>query len=321
MVHPETHSEKACSPIDTEICGYKSFRYAESFSSLGKPLKLAHAGGWLVRRPVAHSEFLDAMGCYPLFSCERWGQLELDLSELGDQIVSATIVTDPFGQFTPDLLKKCFPDLAIPYKDHFVLNLELPLFNQLPEQHRRNARRSLKDTTIEICHEPMRLLEDWICLYGNLVQRHSIRGLPAFSRTAFESQFQTPGLTVLRALKDNETVSMLLWYTHGDVAYYHLGAHSDLGYELRASFALFWRSIEYFAEKKLKWLDFGASAGANNRGEEDGLARFKRGWSSELKPVWLCGRICNPVAYAELVRSRQLENVRYFPAYRWGEFD
>ena len=41
---------------------------------------------------------------------------------------------------------------------------------------------------------------------------------------------------------------MALWYVSGDTGYYHLGACSEVGYELRALFGLFWYAIEYFTE-------------------------------------------------------------------------
>ncbi len=40
---------------------------------------------------------------------------------------------------------------------------------------------------------------------------------------------------------------MILWMVTPEIAYYHLAAYSDVGYEAKASFALFWHCLEAFA--------------------------------------------------------------------------
>ena len=115
------------------------------------------------------------------------------------------------------------------------------------------------------------------------------------------------------------TVGMTLWYVQDTVAYYHLGASSDLGYELRASFALFWLAIEYFASKGLHWLNLGAAAGITSAAD-NGLSRFKRGWSTGTRTAYVCGGIFAPDKYSELVKATNHPTTKYFPAYRTGEF-
>jgi hypothetical protein len=112
---------------------------------------------------------------------------------------------------------------------------------------------------------------------------------------------------------------MLLWYIQGNVGYYHLGAYSEFGYELRASFALFSFAIDYFAADRLRWLNLGAGAGVQGDAT-DGLSRFKRGWSTETRTVYLCGRIFNRSRYQEIVKAKRIGITGYFPAYRRGEF-
>jgi len=111
---------------------------------------------------------------------------------------------------------------------------------------------------------------------------------------------------------------MLLWYVQGNRAYYHLGAYSPRGYELGASFALFDSAIRYFAGHELEWLNLGGSAGVT--AGESGLDRFKRGWSTEVRPAYFCGRVLDRAKYAEILAARHLPATAYFPAYRAGEF-
>jgi hypothetical protein len=172
---------------------------------------------------------------------------------------------------------------------------------------------------VERCEEPKQFLEEWMELYTVLIQKHNIRGIRAFSRQSFERQLEVPGIVAFRATYNGTTVSMLLWYVQGEVGYYHLGASNRLGYELHASFGLFWYAIEYFATYGLRWLDLGAGAGLRSNAS-DGLSRFKSGWSTGTRTVYFCGRIFDHCRYSELVKAKGMSSVNYFPAYRFGEF-
>jgi hypothetical protein len=132
-------------------------------------------------------------------------------------------------------------------------------------------------------------------------------------------QLTTPGIVAFRAIWNHQTVGMLLWYVQGNTGYYHLGAYNPQGYQLNASFALFWKAIEYFSARELDWLSLGAGAGA--RGDaNDGLTRFKRGWSTGTRTALFCGRIFDRKKYDEILSLRGTTDTGYFPAYRAGEF-
>jgi GNAT acetyltransferase-like protein len=170
-----------------------------------------------------------------------------------------------------------------------------------------------------VCTNAEESIDEWTRLYANLVARHDIRGIAVFSGSSFARQSSVPGALIVRATHRGETVGMTWWYVHGDVAYYHLGAYSDTGYALRASFALFWRAIEYFADRQLRWLDIGAGAGLGGA-EEDGLSRFKSGWATGRRTAYLCGRVFDRPRYQEIVQVKEGGAHDYFPAYRHGEF-
>jgi hypothetical protein len=187
------------------------------------------------------------------------------------------------------------------------------------QHHQRNARKGLDNLYVERCWNPAQALDDWTRLYAHLIQRHDIKGITAFSRAAFARQFEVPGLVVFQALDRGTPVGMLLWYVQDNVAYYHLGAHNEVGYELRSSFALFWHAIEYFRAGGVQWLDLGASPGVNGTAT-DGLTRFKRGWATGTRTAYFCGRIFDPGTYHRLVKTRGVTETNYFPAYRHGEF-
>ena len=300
--------------------GYSHPDYAASLAEFGHPRALPWSGGWLLERSITDTPYHDAMGCYPLFACRDWSKLNLDFEELTNELVSVSLVADPFGDHGSALLRKCFPTLVTPFKEHLVTDLSRSPESFVATPHRRKARKALERLEVQRCEDATLLLNDWIELYANLIKRHGIRGLTAFSADSFKSQLAVPGISVFRAIGCNETVGMTLWYIDGEVAYYHLGAYSELGYKSDASFALFWRALEWFSSQRLKWLDLGAGAGLSAANRSDGLTRFKRGWATGTRTAYLCGRIFDQSKYDEAMRARNITATDYFPAYRKGEF-
>lgn len=299
------------------MTGYLSREYAQSFIEWGVPEPLPEAGGWLVKRAIPGSRLYDAMGPYPLFCCRNWARLAADLGVLAERLVAVSLVIDPFAGVEPAAFEDAF-DFVRPWKSHFVTDLSKPAGAIVRGKHRRNVARAERRVTVEVCGDPMRFLEDWLILYGELCRRHGISGLRAFSRAAFTAQLRVPGLVMLRATAGGETVGLHLWYLQGDVAYAHLGATNALGYALMASYALFSGAIEHF-RTRARWLELGAGPGLSPSAE-GGLAWFKRGFATGTRPTYFCGRILDRAAYAELATAAG-HHGPYFPAYRGGRFD
>lgn len=301
-----------------EVTGYLHGLYCQSLSEFGSPRYLPESGGWVLERSIPDTGERDAMGCYPLFACRNWSRLNVDLENIGDELICVFLVTDPFGEYAPTDLKDCFPDVAFPFKEHYVIDLSRSPDTFVNSHHRRNARKALRELRIEECKSPIDFLDDWTRLYATLIERHNLTGMTAFSRESFEAQLRVPGIVVFRAVHQDDTVGMLLWYGQCNRAYYHLGAYNSIGYELRASFALFDHSIRYFAEHGFAWLNLGSGSGVS--AAEQGLSRFKQGWSTGVRSVYFCGRILNRQRYQEILEARRLPPTSYFPAYRAGEF-
>ena len=305
-------------PQPAEGTGYLHAAYAASLAEFGTPRLLAHSGGWVLERAIPGTQARDAMGCYPLFACRDWSQLDRDLKELERDLVSLALVADPFGAYAPADLRRSFPDRCVPFKEHFVVELERAAPDAVSKHHRYYARRALAQVQVEHCPDAADLLDDWVALYATLSARHGLRGIKAFSRTAFAAQLAVPGMVVLRASHEGRTVGAHLWYVQGDVAYSHLAATCARGYEVMAAYALYWYALEHF-RTRVGWLDLGAGAGAS--ADRDGLTRFKRGWATGTRPVYLCGRVFDRARYAALASARGgPAETSYFPVYRAGEF-
>jgi hypothetical protein len=299
------------------VTGYLHPGYPESLAEFGRPRELPRSGGWLLERGIPGSDLVDAMGCYPLFVCHDWSRLPLDLADLQGELVSVSLVTDPFGDFDRQLLDACF-DTVSPFKEHYVADLSETAETIVSKHHRGCALRALQDVSVEVCHEPRELLEEWIALYEVLIEKHAIHGIPAFSRAAFARQLTVPGIVALRAKHQGATVAANLFYVQGAIAYDHLTASSPEGYRLRASYALKWSAMKYFVGR-VRWIGWGGGAGIARSGS-DGLTVFKSGWARQTRPVYHCGRILDKGKYGELTQARRLESSAFFPAYRHGEF-
>ena len=257
------------------------------------------------------------MGCYPLFACQDWSQLARDMQDLEDDLVSLALVTDPFGEYDEPYLRHNF-DIVFPFKEHYVADLQHPIDEIVSRHHRYYARKALESIHIETCEEATQYVDEWTALYAVLTDRHNVRGVRAFSRTAFLKQMSIPGLMMFRAIHQGTAMGAALCIVQGDVAYGHLMGISEVGHKLGVSYALYWSNLQYFSGK-VRWLDWGGNAGSENDGQ-DGLSNFKRGFSTGTRSAYFCGRILNPKAYSEIMTAKGIASTGYFPGYRRGEF-
>jgi hypothetical protein len=297
--------------------GYVHPGYARSLREFGTPRELPRSGGFLLERSIPGSDRHDGLGPYPLFACRDWRALAADLDEVSRDLVSVALVPDPFGAHDPALLQQAF-DVVRPFKEHFVYDLGVPSARALTKHHRYYVKQARREITVEACADPPAFLDEWVALYAALVERHGLRGIKAFSREAFREQLAVPGLVVLRAAREGRTVGAHLWYLSGPVAYSHLMAQDDAGYEAGASYALYAAAVEHFASRAA-WLDLGAGAGVSSA--TAGLTQFKRGFATGTRPVFFCGRIGDRDAYEALAAQAGADSGElYFPAYRRADF-
>jgi len=300
--------------------GYVHPDYAAAFGDFGEPLSLPKCQGWLLKRTIPGTDHHDAMGCYPLFSCRDWAHLPQDLTDRAADLVSVSLVLDPFGEWELSGLHAFF-DRVVRFKEHFVVDLSVPLDSFVPKHHRYYARKALRELKVERCENPSSRVEEWTSLYSILVKRHQLTGIKAFSMQSFARQLAVPGLVMFRALKDDHCLGAHLWYIQGDVAYSHLLALSEAGYAMNASYALYSEALRFFGSSSadhIHWAQIGAGAGSSGTAT-DGLTQFKRGWSNAMRPTYFCGKVMDSFRYEDLCRLAGVSATAYFPAYREGE--
>ena len=298
--------------------GYLHPGYAESLAEFGTPRELPYSGGWLLERVIPRCEARDAMGCYPVFTCRHWDRLHADLAELFGHLVTVALVPDPLANVDKTYLDGCF-DLVRPFKCHYITDLTTPFQDSVNEHHRYCTRRSRQDVEVEICEEPCRYAREWISLYGNLIQTHNVRGLRAFSPECLRKQLSIPGMVLIVGKQREEVLGAHLVAIHDNVAYSHLAVFSAVGYEARAAYGIYWRTLEYLTSRKVDSFDLGGAAGLADT-PTGGLSRFKRGWSNTTRIFYPCGRVLDAESCAQICRRMGVGHTEYFPAYRAGEF-
>jgi hypothetical protein len=298
--------------------GYRHPAYAESLREYGVPRRLPLCQGFILEREISGTNHRDAMGCYPLFSCEDWSRLPADLDAIGDGLVTLSLVPDPLSHFRVEDLDKTF-DIVRHVKEHFIVGFgNRRLESIVSAQHRRKALRALRLVEIDRCETPAEYLDEWCDLYAVLAARHRLVGLSRFSRAVFAAQLRVPGIVAFRAIHRERLVGMTLWFVDGSAAYYHLGAYAAEGYQIDASFAMFWFALDALARSGVETVFLGGGAGAS--GQTAGLVRFKRGWATGACAAYFCAKILAPDVYAALASSASSGSRTYFPAYRADEF-
>ena len=305
------------SPTVAADRGYAHPAYARSLKEFGTPVRLTESGGSVLERRIPGTDHVDAMGPYPLFVCGDWDSLYQDLERYTGRWVSVAGIVDPFGASQDDLEAQGF-EVVRTYKSHYLIDLSIPYTDAVSSRHQEYARHARQNgVEVRQVTDPEAKLSVWCDLYDNLIDRHDITGIQAFSQSVFEKQFRVPGLVMFYAEHEGKPAAAHLWYEMGDVAYSHLVAHSTVGYETRASYALHEAAIRHFADR-LQWLDIGGGKeGAPD--SEDGLSQFKRRWATTTCPSLLWGRILQPSVYRDLITSSDNQKTDYFPAYRNGE--
>ncbi|MEO5671699.1 MAG: GNAT family N-acetyltransferase [Ramlibacter sp.] len=291
--------------------GYLSARFAQSFSEFGNLHHLDNSNGWILERSVPGSGGRDATGLYPLFCCSDWDALQEDLDSLPRGLASITVVPDPFGHYTPELLAKCF-QVVRQYRKRYIVRLDREPARFVTAHHRKYADKGFALLEVQRCIEPAAYLDEWVGLYANVCRKYAVTDLRALSALGFANQLAVPGLTMFRASYRGTPVAIHLWMHMGDVVYGHLAGHHPQAYRTHAAYSLYWTALQWFHTRADR-IDLGSGQSDD---DSDGLSFFKRGWSTETLQGWLCGRVLDPVLYDALLPMPKQSDANFFPAYR-----
>lgn len=290
---------------------YAAAAYARVYEEVAEPLWVEPWGAFVLVREIPGGGGRDALGMYPLAPFRPDADLEAGLDWLKAQgLVSIGLVPDPSASPPLDRLQAAF-GLCMPFKSHILVDYGREV--EFTRHHQGKVRRARDKVRVETV--PLdRHVDAWCGLYGNLVDRHDIHGLSAFSKEAFRRLAEVPGLTAVAAFSEETIVSMHLWVADPatGVGYSLLAATSAEGYRLSAAYAVNDASIRLLSG--LKRLNLGGGAGL--QAEEDGLTYFKRGFANDEVTAYFCAAILDPERYAALSGGLGACTTP-FPAYRF----
>ncbi len=282
-------------------------------------MRLERAGGWLLRRSIGGGPHWDLAAPYPLFFCRDLSRLAGDLECLGaeglsgESPVSAVFVTDPFQD---DLVAGALDgfDLVRPFKSHYVAPLDRPWRDFCRKRHRRYARRARRELEIGRVEDPASRAGIFWRLYRELAGGHRAAGMRRLSREIVAAHLRLPGLTLFEAADASRVLGLASYMEVEDRAYAHLIAMSPEGRRRFATHGLYAAALDHY-QGRATAVDFGGNAGPADD-PEDGLSRFKQGWTAEVRIAYLCGKILDRERYEALAVDA---GGGYFPAYRANE--
>ncbi|MEM4380264.1 MAG: GNAT family N-acetyltransferase [Thermoplasmatales archaeon] len=292
---------------------YHTFEYASCFKEYSDPVYLERSRVFCLKLTNPYTPFFDLSYCYPFLPIKSLNGLIEDLKNVHGAYQCFYGVLSPWIQIVEEKEIAEF-ELFFQYKDHFFTDLNQELWSTLPNTHKRLIKKSEKKVSVNLAY-PNNVLDDWVQLYKNLIRRHQITGLTAFSDQTLRSFLLIPGAFVYAAYLDNQICGIAIFYPHDHLVYYHLAAYSDQGYQVSASYAIFWKAIRDFKQLGFRALHLGGVPGVY--ASESGLQRFKKGWATGCVRSFFCGKVLNKEQF-ELTRqmSGSASVTDYFPPYR-----
>ncbi|MFZ5964885.1 GNAT family N-acetyltransferase [Thalassococcus sp. BH17M4-6] len=295
------------------MTGYLSPAFGQSYAEFGTSLVLPRSGLQLLRRPLGADSF-DYMGLYPYAMCADWSALAADLPDLAQPgAVSVTFVGDPFAAAE---VQEATGDWALcrPFKTHYVTDLRTDWRRARPKEMRRIARRALEAHEMQIVADPVPLTDALWALYQTTVARHDVRGIQALSRDVVAQQLAVPGGLLMAAHDATGLAGAMLTFCHGATANLHLMFLDPRAHRQNTSYALIHATLEELEARGLHHANLGGAAGHDDAAR-DGLARFKKGWTTDTRSALICGKVLDAARYRDLCGGA-VPTGGFFPAYR-----
>jgi hypothetical protein len=268
-------------------------------------------GGHVLIRPIPGGG-VDAASAYPMGGFAPVRDLDAGLDGLrAAGVVSLKVVADPLNGPDPAALA-VRADRHRRLKTHYVIDRAAAPYAP-SKHHRYEIRRAQRHVVVDRVGLA-EIMDSWRALYGHLSGRHGIDPAAQLGRAHFDALSRDPQAIVMAATLGGETVAVSIWLSDGEVAHNHLGASSEAGYRVGASYALYAAAIEVLAPCRV--IDLGGMPGLADD-PAHGLARFKRGFANAERATWLSGFILDRPAYdAAVCRTGADPDGCFFPAYR-----
>jgi hypothetical protein len=297
---------------------YRTAAYGETFRSAFALHRSRAAPVTWIKRPIAGTDAFDFAGPYPCVAVFDYRALADDIAALqGTDGVSVVFVTNASDE--AEVVRRLRGlTLCAPFKTHHLVRFDTPWRDYLSAHHLRELRSAWKERlTTRICATTAAYASTFWPLYQVLIARHSIGGIPALSPDIVAAQCALPGMMAVEVLDGSDVIAASLWAHDGREAHIHLLAQTERAYALRASYLLYEAALDHFSGR-VEQVNLGGGAGLSDDAE-DGLSRFKRGWSNATAQTYLCGEILDQALYRSLSATHGTTASSFFPQYRTPE--
>ena len=177
-------------------------------------------------------------------------------------------------------------------KQNFIIDISLPeekLLSGMKSKTRYNIRLAKKKGVEIFVTREQKYIDKFIDLVEQTAKR---KGISFHEREHYLQMFQNIPEDVLKlnvAEYEGEVIAANIVSFYGGVATYLHGATSDQHRNVMAPFLLQWQAILDAKERGIKYYDFGGIFPESSKGGQQGITRFKLGFSPKTKPFQTAG--------------------------------
>ena len=171
-------------------------------------------------------------------------------------------------------------------KQNFIMSIDLPeeeLLARMKSKTRYNIRLAKRKGVKILVTREQKYINKFIDLVEQTAKR---KGISFHDGEHYQQMFKNIPEDILQlyvAEYDGEVITANIVSFYGGVATYLHGATSDNYRNVMAPFLLQWQAILDAKKRKMKYYDFGGIFPESNDGGQQGITRFKLGFSPETK--------------------------------------
>ena len=146
-------------------------------------------------------------------------------------------------------------------------------------------------------------------LYRNTMER--VKSIPYlfFNDAYFEYLFQLQNLDMITVEYEGKIIASAVCFYSNNFYHYHLGASDEEYLNMRPNNLIFESMIKQGKEKNCKYLHLG---GGNSGDENDGLYKFKKGFSKLRTDFYIGKKIHNQEIYESVIHQWKTKNPEAF---------
>ncbi len=232
---------------------------------------------------------------------------------LKEKIIAEFIRFHPWNIFPQE--QKEFLDMNIYDRDVVYVDLSLSKEERW-KNYASNTRNILRKCEKELVFQKSDNIEAFIELYEKTMDKNNATDFYYFSREYYEQLISNENIKLYEIRQNGQIISMAFFMFSDDLGHYHLSANN---YEMRRYNANYFMLDQIFEIARSKGKKYFLLGGGTTTDIDDSLLKFKKKFSSLIKPFYIGGKIYNNEIYSkykQIWEQQSKEEIRYFLKYR-----